>query len=99
MADGPRHRLLITVEQFRLLVSHLHEPHGTIALLCTCFGLRISECLALRWSDLDWLNKRLRVERGIVERVVDDVKTDESRKSLVIATELINWDVNTCPLL
>jgi integrase len=79
----------LTVEQFRVLLLHLHEPHGTIALLCICFGLRISECLALRWSDVDWLNKRLRVERGIVERNVDDVKTDESRKSLVIADELL----------
>lgn len=79
----------LTVEQFHLLLSHLKEPHGTIALLCICFGLRISECMALRWSDLDWLNKRLRVERGIVERNVDDVKTDESRKSLVIADELL----------
>jgi len=80
---------VLTVEQFRLLVSHLHEPHGTIALMCTCFGLRISECLALRWSDIDWLNGRLRVERGIVERNVDDVKTEESRKSLAIADELL----------
>lgn len=79
----------LTVEQFRLLVSHLHEPHGTIALMCICFGLRISECLALRWADVDWLNGRLRVERGIVERNVDDVKTEESRKSLVIAGELL----------
>jgi hypothetical protein len=30
-------------------------------------------------------NQMLLVERGIVERNVDDVKTDESRKSLVIA--------------
>ena len=79
----------LTVEQFRLLLSHLKEPFGTIALLCTCFGLRISECLGLRWSDVDWLNKRPRVERGIVERNVDDVKTDESRKSLVVADELL----------
>ena len=57
--------------------------------MCICFGLRVSECLALRWSDIDWLNKRLRVERGIVERNVDDVKTDESRKSLAIADELL----------
>jgi integrase len=79
----------LTVEQFRLLVSHLRQPFGTIALLCICFGLRISECLALRWADIDWLNGRLRVERGIVERNVDDVKTEESRKSLVIAAELL----------
>ena len=49
----------------------------------------LSECLALRWSDVDWLNGLLRVERGIVEQNVDDVKTDESRKSLAIADELL----------
>lgn len=80
----------LTVEQFRLLLSHLKEPFGTMALVCVCFGLRTSECLALRWSDVDWLNRYLRVERGIVERNVDDVKTDESRKSLAITPELLN---------
>jgi integrase len=89
----------LTVEQFRLLVSHLKEPFGTMALVCICFGLRISECLALRWSDVDWLNGMLRVERGIVEQNVDDVKTAESRKSLVVADELLErlkvWKQNT----
>ena len=80
----------LTVEEFQKLCAELHEPHRTIALVCVCFGLRISECLALRWSDVDWLNGRLRVERGIVERNVDDVKTDESRKSLAIAPELLD---------
>ena len=79
----------ITVEQFQKLCAELHEPHRTIALVCVCFGLRISEALALRWSDVDWLNSTLRVERGIVERNVDDTKTDESRKSLTIAAELL----------
>ncbi len=53
-----------------------------MALLCVCFGLRISECLALRWSDVDWLNGKLSVERGIVRQHVDDVKTTESRKQM-----------------
>lgn len=79
----------LTVEQFRLLASHLREPFRTMALLCVSFGLRISECLALRWSDVDWLNDKLRVERGIVEQNVDDVKTPESQKSLHIATEIL----------
>jgi len=73
----------------RALRASLLPPAVTESLLCICFGLRISECLALRWSDVDWLGKRLRVERGIVERNVDDVKTDESPKSLVIADELL----------
>jgi len=67
----------LTVEQFRLLVAHLREPFNTLALMCACFGLRISEALALKWTDVDWLNGTLRVERGIVQQVVDDVKTDD----------------------
>jgi integrase len=80
----------LTVEQFRLLVSRLREPFGTMALLCVCFGLRISECLSLKWSDVDWLNGLIRVERAIVEQNVDEVKTQESRKSLVIAKDLLD---------
>jgi integrase len=84
-----RHPRSLTVEQFRLLVAHLREPFGTMALVCICFGLRISECLALRWADVDWLNGLLRIERGIVEQNVDDVKSDESRKSLAVEGELL----------
>jgi integrase len=81
---------VLTVEQFRLLVSHLREPFRTLSLMCVCFGLRISEALALKWSDVDWLNATLRVERGIVQQIVDDVKTDDSRKTLTIADDLLN---------
>ena len=72
----------LTVGEFQRFVFHLGEPFRTMALLCVCFGLRISECLALRWSDVDWLNGKLSVERGIVRQHVDDVKTTESRKQM-----------------
>jgi integrase len=58
----------LTVEQFRLLLSQLKEPFGTMALVCVCFGLRISECLALKWDDVDWLNGLLRVEHRGAKR-------------------------------
>ena len=64
--------------------SH-HEKEGQ----CCCLGLRISECLALKWSDVDWINGKLTGERGIVCQQVDDVKTTESRKSLAISPELL----------
>jgi integrase len=79
----------LTVDEFRLLVSHLREPFNTLALVCVCFGLRISEALALKWADVDWLKGTLRVERGIVQQIVDDVKTDESRRTLIIASDLL----------
>jgi integrase len=79
----------LTVKEFQAFAQHLAEPFCTIALLCCCLGLRISECLGLKWSDVDWLNGKLLVERGIVCQQVDDVKTSESRKQLVIAGELL----------
>lgn len=80
---------VLTVERFHLLMRQLREPFRTLALMCVCFGLRISEALALKWADVDWLNKTLRVERGIVQQVVDDVKTDDSRKTLTISEDLL----------
>src|SRR5579862_1650342 len=46
----------LTVEQFRKLCEELKEPFKTMAMVSVCFGLRISECLALQWCDVDWLN-------------------------------------------
>jgi integrase len=79
----------LTVEEFQRFIRELQEPFRTMALVCVCFGLRISECLALRWSDIDWLNGVLCVERGIVHQVVDDVKTPESQRSMHIDSEIL----------
>ena len=49
----------LTVEEFQRLARQLEEPFHTIALVCMSFGLRISEALALRWSDVDWLNAKV----------------------------------------
>ena len=79
----------LTVDEFRKFVQHLEEPFRTMALLCVCFGLRISECLALKWCDVDWLNGKLRIERGIVRQHVDDVKTVYSQKRMSVDGELL----------
>lgn len=79
----------LTVEQFNALLTELHEPFATIALLCACLGLRISEALALKWSDMDWLGSRLSIRRGIVEQIVDDCKTEGSEKTFVLSPELL----------
>jgi integrase len=80
----------LTVDEFQKFVQQLEEPFCTMALVCVCFGLRISECLALKWSDVDWLNAKLNVERGIVRQQVDDVKTDNSRKQMIIDGDMLD---------
>lgn len=79
----------LTVDEFHQLARQLEGAFHVIALVCASFGLRISECLALKWSDVDWLNKTLRVERGIVHQKVDDVKTPESQRTMDVAPELL----------
>jgi integrase len=79
----------LTVEEFHSLLKELHEPFATLALCCACTGLRISEALALRWSDIDWLGSQLNVERSIVAQVVDSPKTQGSRRSVAVARELL----------
>ena len=79
----------LTVEEFQRFLPQLGEPFRTIALVCVSFGLRISECLGLKWSDVDWLNARLSVERGIVRQVVGDVKTEYSGRAMAIDSEML----------
>jgi integrase len=79
----------LTVEQFRALLKELHEPFATMALLCVCLGLRISEALALRWEDVDWLQSRVSIRRGIVQQHVDECKTEASVKAFVLADDLL----------
>jgi len=79
----------LTVEEFQKLVGKLEEPVRTIALVCVCFGLRISECLGLKWTDIDWLNAKLRVERAIVRQRVGDVKTIYSGRLMSIDSGML----------
>src|SRR5438445_4433463 len=79
----------LTVDEFRKLIAQLEEPFRTMALVCVCFGLRISQCLALTWSDVDWLNGWLCVERGIVRQRLGDTKTVYSARPLTIDAEML----------
>ena len=79
----------LTVGEFTSLLQELREPFATMALVSICLGLRISETLACRWSDVDWLGSRLSVRRGIVNQHVDDVKTEESARTFDLTPELL----------
>lgn len=80
----------LTVEEFRKLLEHMEEPFRTMALVCVCFGLRISECLALKWQDVDWLNAGLRIRRSIVRQRVGDTKTEYSERAMPVDEEMLD---------
>jgi integrase len=81
----------LTVEQFHLLLQQFGEDRcfRTLLLIAISFGLRVSEVLALKWQDVDWLGKRLRIVRGIVRQIVGDVKSERSAAEMVVADDLL----------
>jgi integrase len=80
----------LTVEEFQKMLPHLAEPFRTIALVCACFGLRISECLGLKWGDVNWLDAKLSIQRGVVRNRIGDCKTIGSEQSLFISPEKLD---------
>jgi len=79
----------LTVEEFTSLLKELREPFATMAIVSVCLGLRISETLALQWADVDWLNSQIHVRRGIVNQIVDDVKTEGSARAFTLTSDLL----------
>jgi integrase len=70
--------------------------------MCACdarvrvgWPLRVSELLALRWSDVDFENLELQVTRSIWHQVVGNCKTEASAKPVpmdsYMAEDLLRW--------
>lgn len=91
---------VLSSDEFYRLLDHLQEPYRTMVLTAQCLGLRISEVMALRWSDFHFDALTVRVQRGIVHGRVDEVKTEYSNDDLPLdpefATMMMNWQAR-CP--
>jgi integrase len=92
-------RVLSYVE-FWTLLSFLCDPYRTMVLVAQCLGLRVSEVMALQWSDFDFPRLTVRVQRDIVHGRVDEVKTEYSNDDLPLdsdfAAVMLNWKAR-CP--
>ncbi len=74
--DAP---VVLSPAQFLKIAPLMAEPYRTAVIIAGSLGLRASEIFALRWSDFDFANFRLLVQRSVVHGRVDDVKTEYSR--------------------
>jgi integrase len=86
---------VLELAELQLLLSKLSVRERTLALLDASTGLRVSELLALRWSDVDFENLELRVTRSIWHQVVGNCKTEASAKPVpmdsYMAEDLLRW--------
>ena len=93
--------IILTVEQFELVVATLREPYRTMVQIAQCLGLRVSEIAALQWDDFDFENNQLLVQRSFVSGRVDDVKTEYSQDYVPLHPSLtkivLDWSKQAVP--
>lgn len=87
-AKRQRVPIMLNIEQLKSLVEHLKEPGKTAVLVDILTGLRVSELLALKWSDVDFENLALHVTRSISLQRVGPCKTEASQKPVPLDPEL-----------
>ncbi len=95
--SGKRTRVPVILEigQMGSLLSKLGPLERTAVLLAASTGLRISELLALKWKDVDFLGKEMHVTRAIYRQVVGRCKTENSQKPMPLDNcalqDLLAW--------
>ena len=67
---------------FSRFCNLLEEPYRTMVIIAMCLGLRVSEILALKWSDFDFEEGTLMIARGTVHGRIGRVKTDYSEDEM-----------------
>jgi integrase len=87
---------ILTIEQFKKLVGALSSPFNLIIFVTGCLGLRISETLALKWSDIDPQDSNITIQRVFTHsRMKEFPKTDASWRILPLQSpimqRLIDW--------
>jgi integrase len=72
-----------------------HPLHQILVLTCAATGLRASEALALRWTDLLWSENRIRISKRWALGAAGPVKTKSSKGYVpmhpVLAQYLADW--------
>ncbi len=87
---------VFSASQVRFVLAETRDdPHGALWAVLLTGGLRLSEALALRWTDLDLDRRELRVMRKLRRPknggawVVEDCKTDKSRRAVQLLHETV----------
>jgi integrase len=90
-----REPVTLTRKQFHHVLRFVVEPFRTMCVVTMCLGLRASELVGLQWTDFDWKNRSVTIQRGVVIGRVDEVKTRYSNKAIpldpVLASMLLSY--------
>jgi integrase len=91
--------MIITPEQgFKILMA-MPQPERILALVIAVTGLRISECLGLRWADVDYASQQISVRRAWTGGRIGPPKSAASKAPVplgpVLAGFIREWQQRT----
>jgi integrase len=91
--------IAFTPEQAAQIIAQLEQPERTLAFLSAATGLRISESLGLKWSDVDFTGQQIFVRRTWIQGKVGKPKTEASAApvpmSSLLADAMSAWRAET----
>ena len=86
---------VLEIEEIQALFSVLTPRERALVMLVAITGLRRSELLGLKWSDIDFERLEISVTRAVFRQVVGPCKTEASKRPLPldpwIGQELHSW--------
>ncbi len=74
---------ILTPEQVVLLVSALPYPYGTMVLVASSLGLRVSETVALRWEDFDLEKGTVLIRRSYTRQSLNENTKSRASKARI----------------
>jgi integrase len=87
--------VVLTPEQAWSIAESLPPYERTIVITEAATGCRISECLALKWLDIEWDKSQIRVQRAWVRSRIGPTKSKASKAPVpmhpILAAILQNW--------
>ena len=88
---------VLDASELKKLLAEIQNPARVLVFLTAATGLRISEAMGLKWSDIDFSAGELHL--SIVHQHVGEMKTEASQKPVpmdsVLATALHDWRKQT----
>ena len=98
--EGPKIRILTHEEIKPLLEAVKGRKYKTLFMLAIMSGARQGELFGLKWSDVDWQNSQIHIQRTFNNQAWYDTKTATSNRRIDLGPatmkELKRWRL-TCP--
>ena len=79
----------LELDEMKNLLAELENPARALVFLTAATGLRVSEALGLKWSDVDFTAGEILLSRAVVHQHVGDMKTEASQKPVPIDGALL----------